>query len=471
MTTVTNTPQPARCGATRLRPYQSDGIAAITASLARGQRPLYVLPTGGGKTVAFVHLARNYPGRVCILMHRGELIEQTSRALGDTPHGIIQAGRAPRPHARIQIASVQTLVNRLAAYSFDLIIVDEAHHTTAKSYRSIIAAYSHAALLGVTATPCRTDGTGLSDAGFDSLILGPSVAELTAQGYLTPAQVYAPHGGVDTSKLHSKYGDYVKKELSELMSKPSITGDAIAHYRRFADGQPAIAFCVSVERAEATAEMFRAQGYSAASIDGKKTPIERRQLIRALAAGTLNVLTSCDLISEGVDVPVVSCGIMLRPTQSLALWLQQIGRCLRPAPGKTHAVILDHVGNSLRHGMPESVREWSLYGAPVCRVQRDADDAPARCCLQCYRTHEPRPVCPFCGFVYPARPREIAEVSGELALLDAQWDAVKAVPVGRMEEWQCKSLADYQALAEERGYKPGWAFVRWNAKQKQRASA
>jgi len=470
VTTVTeHTPQPARCGVTpTLRGYQTALLSSITDHLRQYRKPLVVSPTGSGKTVLFCHLARHYQGRVCILMHRAELIEQTSRALGDTPHGIIQAGRAPNPHARVQLASVQTLVNRLHLYAFDLIIVDEAHHTTARTYQRVMTAYPFAALVGVTATPCRTDGTGLRDAGYTDLILGPSVASLTEQGYLCPAQVYAP-SSVDLSGIRTARGDYVRGELAAACDKPSITGNAIEHYRRYADRQPAIAFCVSVAHAEHMAEQFREAGYRAISIDGTMSTLERRQRITALSNGGLHVLTSCDLISEGVDVPVVAAGIMLRPTQSMALWLQQVGRCLRPAQGKLHAVILDHVGNTLRHGLPDAPQQWTLDGETRTRAQRAADDAPVRICLECFRAHVTAAECPYCGFVYPAKPREIEEQPGELSLLDAAWAATKPVMPGMMEEFQAASLADFQRIAEERGYKAGWAYHRWQAKQRRTA--
>ncbi len=416
-------------------------------------------------TVLFCHIARNYPGRVCILMHRAELIDQTSRAMGDTPHGIIQAGRVPNPYSRIQIASVQTLVNRLHIHDFDIVIVDEAHHTTAATYAKILAAYPHAALLGVTATPCRTDGTGLRDAGYTCLIQGPTTAELTAQGYLTPAKVYSFHG-VDVSALHLRYGDYVKKELAALMRNPKIVGDAIEHYRRFSHGLPAIAFCVSVERAEATAADFRAAGYNAASIDGTKTPLERRQLIHWLRTGALDILTSCDLISEGVDVPVVSCGIMLRPTASLALWLQQMGRCLRPAPGKTHAIILDHVGNSLPHGLPDTPRRWSLDGVDKKSSDKEPGDVYNRSCHQCFRPHATAPICPYCGFVYPIQGRELEQVDGELSLLDAQWALTKPVSLETQARRACRTLVDFLELEKQRGYKPGWAQIQYGLRRK-----
>lgn len=453
---------------THLRPYQSRGAADITAAIAAGERPLYVGATGSGKTTLFTHLASEYQARVCILMHRAELIEQTSRALGDTPHGIIQAGRAPNPWARIQLASVQTLVKRMSRYAFDFVIVDEAHHTSAATYRRVLDAYPGAALLGVTATPCRTDGTGLRAAGYTQLILGPSVTELTASGYLTPAQVYAP-ASVDLSEVRIKLGDYVRGDLAAACDKPAITGCAITHYQRYADRQPAIAFCVSVAHAEHTAAEFRAAGYAAASIDGKMTPLERRRLIMALGNGGLHVLTSCDLISEGVDVPVVSCGIMLRPTQSMGLWLQQIGRCLRPAPGKTHAVILDHVGNTLRHGLPDAPMNWTLDGEKRKPRAADDDAAPVRICLACYRAHTTAPTCPYCGFEYPARPRDIQQVDGELSLLETVWAAAKPVLPLADAASQCHTFEDLAALGASRGYNPKWAIYRWQARQRRTA--
>jgi len=449
----------------KLRPYQVQSFDELrTVYMAGHRQVLYVLPTGGGKTYLFSHIAREAVRagrRVCLLMHRQELIDQTSRALGEFPHGIIRAGHRPARHLPLQIASVQTLVHRTALYQFDLIIVDEAHHTTARTYMTILEAYPFAHVLGVTATPCRADGRGLRDAGYTAMVLGPSVAWLTEQGYLSPARVYAP-GGLDVSAVGKVGADFHRGQLAAVTDRPVITGNAIEHYRRYADRQPAIAFCVSCDHAEHVAEEFRKAGYSAAQVDGKKSDFERRRLINALGTGELNVLTSCDLISEGVDVPVVACGIMLRPTQSKALWMQQMGRCLRPSPGKTHAVILDHAGNSARLGcLPDTAHDWSLDAPPAAR-KRDADPdvVSVRCCAQCLRPHAAAPVCPFCGYEYPVQCRTVDEVAGELELIDAEFDAAAR----KMEVAECRTLEDLQRLAAERGYKPGWAYYRWQAR-------
>lgn len=452
-----------------LRDYQVTAVAALRDSLRAGHQPLYVLPTGGGKTVIFSHIATQAAARgtrVGILMHRQELIAQTSRALGCVPHGIIRAGVTPTYNAGIQIASIQTLVRRTDRYKFDLLIFDEAHHCTASMYQSILSAYPLARVIGVTATPCRTDGTGLRDAGFDDLILGPTTSELTARGYLTPAEVFAP-GGIDVHGVGTARGDYNRGALAAAADKPVITGCAVSEYRRHAAGLPAIAFCVSVAHAEHVAEMFQQAGYTAASIDGKMATQQRAGLITALGNGSLNVLCSCDLISEGVDVPVVVAGIMLRPTQSRGLWIQQMGRVLRPAPGKARAIILDHAGNTARHGLPTTTQDWSLDGLKAS-TDTDTERAPSfRICPSCMRPHESAPVCPYCSFIYPIQARELTIIEGELQRIEQEAERVEA----RREVGRAETLEQLQQIAAERGYQPGWAYHRWHARQNRRAIA
>jgi len=444
----------------QLRPYQSAAFDSIRACYARGvRRALYVAPTGSGKTVTFAYIARNAAAknnRVCIGVHRRELLKQTSEKL-EHSHGRISAGLSERRDELIQVASVQTLVNRLDAYQFDLIIIDEAHHSTASTYMRIIEANPRARVLGVTATPVRLSGTGLGDL-FQEMIIGPSVRELTAAGMLAPAEIYAPMT-IDLVGVHRARGDYAKKGLALASDKPHITGCAVAHYKKYSDGLPAIAFCVSVQHAEHVAEKFRAAGYVAKRVDGAMDQRERDAAIAGLGNGSIQVLTSCDLISEGVDVPVVACGILLRPTQSLGLYLQQVGRILRPSPGKTAAIILDHAGNTLRHGLPCEDREWSLErgAVPRARALDEEDDPHIRQCSQCFNIHEWASTCPACGFEYPLRPRIVEEREGELLRMnEARAAANAAVAVaGSVIE-----LAETEYAA---GRKPGWAIHAWRA--------
>ncbi|MBW0173790.1 MAG: DEAD/DEAH box helicase, partial [Vulcanococcus sp.] len=324
-----------------LRPYQQQLVTDIRLQYQLGKRSvLAVLPTGGGKTVCFAYIAdaaSRKGNRVLILVHRAELLDQASRSL-PMHHGIIAANRAMDLSHAVQVASVQTVarrLHRLPRDMFQLIVVDEAHHTTAGTWARTLEHFNTAKLLGVTATPIRGDGRGLGE-HYQAMVQGPSAAWLTEQGFLAPATVLAPPG-FNASGLRRRMGDFDAKAAEQRVA--SIVGDCYSHYCQHLSGQTAIAFCCSVAHAEAVADLFQRQGIAAASIDGSMDTGKRRQLLEDLGTGRLKVLTSCALIGEGVDGPSVGGCILLRPTQSEALHLQMIGRCLRPQAGK-RAVIL-----------------------------------------------------------------------------------------------------------------------------------
>jgi DNA repair protein RadD len=451
-----------------LRPYQAAGKQAIRASFGAGKRaPLYVLPTGGGKTCLFAaiaHGAATKGNRVLILSHRIELVDQISDALtvADTPHGYIAASYAYVDHP-CMIASVPTLARRIEGIPKpQLIIVDEAHHARAALWESILQHWPKAKLLGVTATPVRASGEGLGKI-FDDLIVGPSIAELTPQ-YLAPARVFAPPT-VDTSGLHTRAGDFIAAESEELIDKPAITGDAVAHYEKHARGLPALAFCVSVQHAKNTAEQFRAAGYAAMELDGGTAREIRRGVVADFRAGRIKVLTSCELFSEGFDCPGVHVGIMLRPTQSLGLHCQQIGRILRPCDGKEHAIMLDHVGNTGRHGLPNEERKWSLDGEDR---KKGKTTAAVKVCPQCFRALPPRTmVCTECGYEFDIQPREVEEREGELREITAEELAKRRA---RVEQGRAQSLEELRELGRSKGYKPGWAERVWGAREAKRGA-
>lgn len=446
-----------------LRPYQAEAVQALRQSYLNGCRaPLFCLPTGGGKTFVFSYVAQNAVSRnksVCVLVHRRELLLQASRSLLSmgVSHGIIAPGYNRTTHA-VQVASIQTLARRIRQdrLKFDLLIVDEAHHAAAGTWQTIRDAFPLAKLLGVTATPVRSDGKGL-DSVFDALIIGPSVAELIAGGHLVQPVVYAPPVQFNLDGVRKRGGDFDQRDLSDKMDKPTITGDVIGHYRKLCNGKPAIAFCSSVAHAEHVAAEFCAAGFRAKSVDGATAPAERAAAIDALGRGELHVLTSCDIISEGTDVPAVSAAILLRPTMSLGLYIQQVGRALRPAPGKDRAIILDHVGNVLRHGMPDDDREWTLEGTARGGGKAENDNVPAvRQCVKCYACYKPAPACPQCGHIQEIRTRQIAEQSGELKEITAE--QAEAMRRERKKEiGSARTIEALEEVAKRRGYKPGWA--------------
>lgn len=452
----------------KLRDYQADAVQAIRASyLSKKKAPLLVLPTGGGKTVVFSYIAATTASRgkrALILVHRVELLRQTSAALDKSGvrHGLINPKYTPDPLAPVQVASVQTLIKRLHKFQVpDLIVIDEAHHATAGTWKKIIDHYPTAHVLGVTATPCRSDGTGLGkEAGgvFDDLVMGPQVPELIARGFLVRPIIYAPATRIDLSGVKTSRGDYDKEELAKVMDKPTITGDAVSHYRKICPGYPAVVFCVSVAHAEHVASEFRAAGYRAYSVDGSMDDDIRKRILGGLGNGTVDVVTSCDLISEGTDIPAIGCAILLRPTQSLGLYLQQVGRALRVIDGKDHAIILDHVGNVLTHGLPEEEREWTLDGETRKRRGKREEEKAVRVnqCEKCYAVHTPAPACPHCGHVYIIKEKAPQQVDGELKQINAEALAWKKRQ-SQIEVAKAETLEELQAIARARGFKPGWA--------------
>lgn len=438
--------------------------------------PLLVAPTGAGKTVMFSYVAATSSARskrVWILVHRVELLRQTSMKLEEAGvhHGLINPNYTPNYMASVQVASVQTLTRRMQHLPPpDLIVIDEAHHANAGQWRKILDSYPSARLLGVTATPVRMDGQGLGvEAGgfFDELVMGPQVADLIGNGFLVNPVVFAPKERIDLSGVRTVRGDYDQRELAAQIDKAHITGDAVAHYRKLAHGSPAVAFCVSIAHAEHVASEFRAAGYRAHSVDGSMDDALRRRILAGLGNGSVDLVASCDLISEGTDIPAIGAAILLRPTQSLGLYLQQVGRALRPCPGKDRAVILDHVGNTLTHGLPDEARDWTLDGMKKRKKKGEQEESIAVTqCMSCYAVHAKAPVCPICGTVHEVKEQKAPKVvDGVLAEITAEMKAqIKRLKV--TEVARAKTLEDLQRIEKERGYKAGWHKHVWASRSK-----
>lgn len=450
----------------QLRPYQDRLANDIRSAFASGaRRPLAVSPTGSGKTVLFSYITSQVlkrGARVVIVAHRREILDQISGTLSkvSVPHGFIQAGK-PMSKQPAMVASIQTLGRRLDQVTTpDLVIIDEAHHSVSKSYVEMFARWPEAKFIGVTATPERLDGKGLGTM-FDRMVMGPSVQWLIDNGFLAKPVYYAPKEAVDLSQVAKVAGDFDRGQAEEIIDTPRITGDAVTHYRKFCPNERAVVFCISVAHAQHVADQFCAAGVPAASIDGTLEPEVRAQRVTDLTAGKILVLTSCELISEGFDLPAVNAAILLRPTHSLSMHLQQLGRALRPFPGKTHATILDHVGNCLRHGLAEQERAWDLEG----REKRKAKSRPVETkqCSKCFAIFAGT-ACPQCGQERVVVARDIEEVDGELQRLSIEDIAAKREE--RREEGKCRTLEDFRALAARRGYKPGWAYFRWQARSR-----
>lgn len=451
-----------------LRPYQTALIDAARAHLMAGRRRVLIqAPTGAGKTALTAYMLGQSAARgrrSWFIVHRRELILQSHRAFraAGIKAGIVGAGFPTDRRALVQIAGIQTLARRhRTMYEPDIIVWDEAHHIAAAQWSQIHKAYDchH---IGLSATPTRLDGTGLGE-WFDEIVQGPSVADLIADGWLSPFRLFAP-SRPDLSGVRSRAGDYARDGLQEAVDKPSITGDAVSHYRRLADGRRAVAFAVSVEHSRHIAAAFAASGIRAAHVDGATPAAERDETMRSFSEGRVRVLCNVDLFGEGVDVPGIECAILLRPTQSLSLYLQQVGRALRPAPGKAEAIILDHAGNALRHGLPDEPRQWSLEGERKSRRQRDAEDTPVKHCPACFRVVPTATrACP-CGHDFAPTIRDVKVVDG--VLQEMHHSALRRDRA--REQGKAQTLDDLIRLGVMRGYKnpAAWARYVYNARRR-----
>ena len=458
-----------------LRPYQTAAVDKLREAYRQGLcSPLLVLPTGGGKTIIFCDVTARHVekgGRVSILVHRVELVEQVVKALIDVgiEPGVISPEYPFRPRLPVQVCSVATVYNRLGRVPPPtLVVVDECHHAIRKTrWGKILEVWSKARRLGVTATPTRLSGEGLGDM-FDSLIVGPSTQELIDLGALAQVTVYAPKQP-DLAGLKRRGGDFATEALAAHMDRPTITGDCLDHYNRLAAGKQAVVFCVSVDHAKHVAQQFMAAGHTALSVDGGTHRDLRARIIRDFHQRTIRVLTSCDLISEGFDCPGIEVGVSLRPTASLALYLQQIGRCLRPAPGKDRALILDHAGNTHRHGLPTEPREWSLVGTRSGRgnaTEREAS-VGVRICPHCFAASRTgSAACGACQRPFPVEPRKVAAKKGELEEVDPRARAA------RREQGKAQGLEALIELGKIRGYKnpAAWANHVWHARRAKRSA-
>lgn len=445
-----------------LRPHQQQALDDLRTAYRSGKRaPVLVMATGGGKTHTSAEIIRSAVARgrrVWFMAHLREILDTTSAKLATEgiAHGFIMAGRPESPDLPVHVVMVQTAVRRLDRLPRpDLIVIDECHLAVAATYRQVVEAVGNPTLLGLTATPARLDGRGLSEM-FDTLVQSCDTAQLQREGLLVPIRYYAP-SRPDLSGVRTVAGEYAQGEVAERMNRPSITGDAVAHYRKLANGRPCVVFCTNVKHAQDTADAFRQAGYRAMAISGESATDDRTQALEGLRTGAVDVVVNCQLWVAGVDCPAIGCVILLAPTKSVTKYLQSIGRGLRTAPGKSDLVVLDHAGNAFVHGLPTEERDWSLDGAKKRAKQAD-DVEPVRQCERCYFVHAPAPVCPSCGHTHPVKERKINKTEGDLAEL------TEIKRKERQEVGRARTVEDLRKIAEERGYKSGWVWQQMRIK-------
>jgi superfamily II DNA or RNA helicase len=298
---------------------------------------------------------------------------------------------------------------------------------------------------------------------FDALVIGPTVSDLTAEGFLVPARIFAPAVPPDLRGIRTRAGDYDPAALSDLMGTAQMVEAVAAHYRLHVGDRSAVLFAASTRHADALAAGLSESGIASKAVAATTPAAERQNALSGLANGSVRIVCSCDLISEGLDVPEIAALILLRPTKSLALYLQQVGRGLRPAPGKHELIVLDHAGNSLAHGHPDAPRRWSLHGAGAVRGRKPR--GVAEFCPHCASViRRARPACRSCGT--PLAPAEQPESSPAAPLHEvsggAHESAVHSRPVADLIR-DARTIDDLAAIQRARGFKPGWVWHKWQA--------
>jgi len=432
----------------KLHDYQTNLVNKTRQSYADGfKTPCVVAPCGAGKSVIIAEIARMTTANgkcVLFLVHRRELIDQIREAFINNDVDI----------KLVDFGMVQTIVKRLEKTKKpDLIITDENHHSLAASYKKIYDYFNDVLRLGFTATPVRLNGSGLGDVN-DILIEEVNAEWLIKNSFLSPYKYYAPKL-IDTELLKiSSLQEFSSGSIDKAMDDKTIYGDVVKHYKKLADGEQAIVYCHSVAASNFAKEEFINHGIIAEHIDAKTGKIERDEIVAKFKNKEIKVLCNVDLIGEGFDVPDCSTVIMLRPTQSLSLFIQQSMRGMRFKPGKT-SIIIDHVGNAHRHGLPDTERQWSLNGG-----KKSSGDAEIKIksCLNCFAVYPSlQTKCPECGHKPEVKQIKDYEVDKSAELQEITKDDIDIKLDFRSPE-DCKNMGELIELGKNRGYKKGWSY-------------
>lgn len=436
-----------------LRPYQQAIVDEIYAAWETVRVPLVVMPTGAGKTVVFSSIIRDHHGAAAAVVHRKEIVGQISLSLAKlgVKHRIIAPPKTVKtirrkhlkvlgrsfidPHAPCGVISVQTLTSASACKNAELqrwltqvslAVFDECHHYVRTGiWAKAVDVMGDAKILMVTATPERADGQGLGDQadGYaEELIEGPTTAWLIENGYLARFRYIAPESDFDVADLAvTASGDFNPKALRGRVVESHLVGDVVQHCARFAPGRRTIVFATDVQTSHDVANAFNAAGVAATSLSGATDQAERDRELEKFESGEVQVLVNCNLFDEGFDVPAVEVVVLARPTESLARFLQMVGRGLRIMEGKTEAIVIDPVRNWQRHGMPNWPRQWSL-GRREKGTRATSDTVPQKVCTSCSQPYEAfYPACPFCGEIPAPASRKLPEqVEGDLFELDVE---------------------------------------------------
>lgn len=426
-----------------LRDYQKQLIRDIKKSLNSGKKSaVAVLGCGGGKSIIQAMIAKSATdkgNRVLFLVHRRELCEQITQTFTNCSVDMEMC----------DAMMVQTASRRLEALpEYQLIITDECHHSLARTYRKIYDRYD-CIRLGFTATPCRLNQGGLGEV-YEDLITSVSTQWLIENHYLAPYRYYSVKLA-DTSHLHTRAGEYNQDEVAELMQSGQIYGDTVKQWERLAKGKKTIVYCASVQASRDTAESFRKAGYTCYSLDGTSATEERQRVLERFRNGEIKILCNAELFGEGLDVPDCECTVLLRPTQSLTLYIQQSMRSMRYMPGKT-ATIIDHVGNCYLHGLPDDDRKWTLEPK-----SKQENMVKIRECPKCFSVYPPtKDRCPYCGHVATKEVKRKDKKTVEVDLVEMKRQ--EDIRNTRLSDADLRTWAEVVEFQKLHSYKFAWCI-------------
>lgn len=435
----------------KLRSYQEELKNKCREAFKKYKRVIMLAPCGSGKTITSTSIINDSVKKgniVWFIVHRKELLDQAVNTLK----------RCDVPMDNVRVYMIQSLANRLNKIDEipNFIIYDECQHCTSKTYLRVTQEFPNAYFLGLTATPCRLSGKPLGDI-FQTMISAITADDLIKKGYLANYDYYAPKVSADFTKVKIKNGDYDTEEIEKVMDNKKIYGNIIEEYKKLANNKKTIIYCASISYSKKIEKLFNDNGFSAKHFDGTTPKNERDQIIEDFRNNKIKILTNVDLIGEGFDVPDCECCLLLRPTQSLSLYIQQATRCLRPNKDK-RAIIIDFVGNVFRHSMPTENREWSLNQKITCQNKSGERDILTRQCRNCFKVYQgTNRICPYCGFDNGKTRKELKEEQkAELERIE------KIEKKKRKEETRNKSYEELVKIGYQRGYKNPeyWAKIR-----------
>lgn len=476
-----------------LREYQHDLVQGIRAAFRRGSRRILAqLPTGGGKTIVASHiiagaLAKEH--KAMFLAPRRELITQTRDSFmrNGIHAGIIMAKERASPTLDVQVASFDTLHHRgmrrqrMAMPPAGLVIVDEAHLSLADSRKSIIKHYGDALVIGLTATPAGPDGRGMGEV-YDDLVLGWPMQQLVDEAYLVPARYVVPSPW-DLSMLRNSGDDFTEESMSNAVDQPQLIGDIVETWQKHANGMSTVVFCVNRAHARHVTDEFKSAGIAAEYVDGETPREERRDIFARVRSRQTTVLVNVFVASYGLDIPILECAQLARPTRNIPYYLQTVGRVVRPvyADGmpqdtreqrlaaflKQFALVIDHVGAVDACGYVTDVVPWTLDGSVKIRdakreLQQEKAEPKPVTCIQCRTSFSGRRTCPTCGHAAVLPTQAIPTFEAELEVDDG----TSKRKANREYTWDDKVafMAGLRAIARDNNYDRGWSAHVYRAK-------